>query len=120
MNLNAVYPNPDDLNEEFCFEELRAKHRGWMERDWSKVKTISAGDVQSVKKQGRDTVSLDVGSAGKADGVSHDAPTLAVVKNTEPTNEEEGSREDAGDRTKKLRVKEVKGETQTSKITSRL
>ena len=35
VNLELVYPNPDDpVAEEYCFEELRARHRGWMDRDW--------------------------------------------------------------------------------------
>ena len=34
MNLEAVYPDPRDPSIEFCFEELRAQHRGWLGRDW--------------------------------------------------------------------------------------
>src|ERR1700709_602308 len=36
VDLEAVYPDGAEHNgEEFCFEELRARHRGWLERDWS-------------------------------------------------------------------------------------
>jgi checkpoint serine/threonine-protein kinase len=35
VNLEAVYPNPSDPSVEFCFEELRARHRGWLDRDWA-------------------------------------------------------------------------------------
>ncbi|KAF1816232.1 hypothetical protein P152DRAFT_388456 [Eremomyces bilateralis CBS 781.70] len=35
VNLEAVYPSQDDMSSEFCFEELRAKHRGWLDMDWS-------------------------------------------------------------------------------------
>ena len=37
VNLELVYPNPDDPTaEEYCFEELRARARGWIGRDWKK------------------------------------------------------------------------------------
>lgn len=35
MNLEAVYPDPSNPAIEFCFEELRAKHRGWLNRNWA-------------------------------------------------------------------------------------
>lgn len=35
VNLEAVYPDPRDPSLEFCFEELRARQRGWLERDWA-------------------------------------------------------------------------------------
>lgn len=35
VNLEAVYPDPTDPSVEFCFEELRARHRGWLDRDWA-------------------------------------------------------------------------------------
>lgn len=35
VNLEAVYPNPHDPSEEYCFEELRAASRGWLDRDWA-------------------------------------------------------------------------------------
>lgn len=37
MNLEAVYPVPGNPAIEYSFEELRAKHRGLLEIDWSKV-----------------------------------------------------------------------------------
>jgi checkpoint serine/threonine-protein kinase len=35
VNLEAVYPNENDQTEEYCFEELRAANRGWLDRDWA-------------------------------------------------------------------------------------
>ncbi|KAK5138031.1 hypothetical protein LTR08_005828 [Meristemomyces frigidus] len=34
VNLEAVYPNTGERVTEYCFEELRAKHRGWLGKDW--------------------------------------------------------------------------------------
>lgn len=38
VNLEAVYPNPHDPSEEYCFEELRAASRGWLDRNWAAEK----------------------------------------------------------------------------------
>lgn len=39
VNLEAVYPEAGNLSVEFCFEELRAKHRGMLNKDWRESKT---------------------------------------------------------------------------------
>ncbi|KAK0978119.1 protein kinase [Friedmanniomyces endolithicus] len=36
VNLELVYPQAGKGGAEFCFEELRARHRGWLDRDWSR------------------------------------------------------------------------------------
>ncbi|KAF2452277.1 hypothetical protein BDY21DRAFT_375675 [Lineolata rhizophorae] len=42
-DLEAVYPDAADPSAvEFCFEELRAKHRGWLECDWIAVRREEA------------------------------------------------------------------------------
>lgn len=35
VNLELVYPDSRDPSLEFCFEELRARQRGWLQRDWA-------------------------------------------------------------------------------------
>ncbi|KAF2863004.1 hypothetical protein K470DRAFT_274965 [Piedraia hortae CBS 480.64] len=35
VNLETVYPEVDGSRREYCFEELRAQHRGWLDQDWS-------------------------------------------------------------------------------------
>ena len=34
MNLEAFYPDPADVSVEYCFEELRAQQRGWLDGRW--------------------------------------------------------------------------------------
>jgi checkpoint serine/threonine-protein kinase len=35
VDLESIYPDGDDTTgNEFCLEELRARHRGWLNRDW--------------------------------------------------------------------------------------
>ena len=38
MDLESVYPRPGKSGAEFCFEELRARHRGWLDRSWERSK----------------------------------------------------------------------------------
>jgi checkpoint serine/threonine-protein kinase len=39
VDLEKVYPNHDNpMSEEYSFEELRAKHRGWLDHDWAAIR----------------------------------------------------------------------------------
>lgn len=40
VNLEAVYPTPDDLGTEMSFEELRAFNRGWLAKKWVNEKVV--------------------------------------------------------------------------------
>ena len=58
MNLEAVYPNENDQTEEYCFEELRAAHRGWLDRDWaaeraSEIKQQAVPRAMDIAQQAR-------------------------------------------------------------------
>ncbi|KAJ4366577.1 protein kinase [Ascochyta clinopodiicola] len=48
VDLEQVYPNHEDpMSVEFSFEELRARHRGWLDRDWA---TIRREEQEQVRK----------------------------------------------------------------------
>lgn len=114
VDLAAVYPNDDD-SVEMSFEELRAKSRGWLDRDWDAESRPSRAleavfapeaplidfDEQSMSESARE-------SCGQAEAQSFSRPQLenTVVLDVEP--------EGKLDRPKKMKVREVKGETQTS------
>ena len=121
MNLEAVYPNVDNPNEEFSFEELRAKHRGWLARDWAAEKQQIADITQSSEvEQPSDTMSLVEGSEAADGELVRDLQQSLVLDDRylapSPTaNVKEGSREGRTGRPRKMRIMEVKGETQTSK-----
>jgi checkpoint serine/threonine-protein kinase len=39
VDLEKVYPNHDNpMSEEYSFEELRAKHRGWLDHEWAAIR----------------------------------------------------------------------------------
>jgi checkpoint serine/threonine-protein kinase len=40
VDLESVYPNyGDPMAQEFSFEELRARHRGWLDHDWAAIRS---------------------------------------------------------------------------------
>lgn len=117
VNLEAVYPNPDDPTEEFSFEELRARSRGWADKDWGAERKDNLRQESS--NHGHEPSSLPLGK---------DRPNPLDTENIqqEPTSQNSTEQtvevalvEDMtqGTRTRKSRrtkVMEVKGETQTS------
>lgn len=157
VNLEAIYPMMDDPSAaEFCFEELRAKHRGFLERDWGKErrqaeeKTAAAmKKTKAEKQQAQDKKSSkglqifideDTMSAKKLAEQDEIDSAISRKSNTVPLNDEneapeslsatqddeltaatqadtkaarKARKEDRGNRTRKIRVMEVKAETQT-------
>lgn len=118
MNLEVVYPDPNDPNEEMSFEELRAQSRGWNGRDWAAERLPKKVD--------------DLDLRGNEENVAGQAPDLLVncmlvsdVENRSTVTKaaevrmdeipEEPSRGLRTGRTKKMKVMEVKAETQTGK-----
>ena len=119
VNLEAVYPNPDNPLEEISFEELRARSRGWLSRDWaakSRQRSLKRPRVDAKEE------SLPLGPVVKpagtllVDGTEND---LDLQDNPEEFGNmaavEDTTRGGRSGRTRKTKVMEVKVETQTSK-----
>ncbi|GME32882.1 putative checkpoint protein kinase protein [Neofusicoccum parvum] len=134
VNLEAVYPNADDpMAAEFCFEELRATHRGWMKYDWAVInrqeaekrkqerakkeiqerKVLKPKDPQSPMKDPAATL---------AKGLKQSLVLNDVNDENAPPSQEEIQRakmlkkqrkEERANRTRKIKVTEVHNETQT-------
>ena len=111
VNLEAVYPNHEDTTQEFSFEELRAQHRGWLDVQW-----IAEKRPETTSNQAEDTYQ---GQTEEADIASAQIEELCEDNTSQTTLEvpsiKEGSRESRNSRPRKIRVLEVKAETQTSK-----
>ena len=118
MNLEAVYPNDNDPNEEMSFEELRAKSRGWLNRDWAAES--KQGMAEEFQAKAFDKSMLVTVAETQADveiveevqsqpGTQESTTTL--LDTTIAINTGRGNK--AG-RPKKMKVKEIRGETQTS------
>ena len=119
MNLEAVYPNDDDQNEEMSFEELRAKSRGWLNRDWaaeSKQRVAEASQAREVADQPSTAASTE--EAVEVLQLARPMSDTQSSSNTqlETTIAVDIGREAKAGRPKKTKVREVKGETQTSMI----
>ncbi|KAI9824883.1 MAG: hypothetical protein M1832_001488 [Thelocarpon impressellum] len=90
VKLDAVYPDARDPTVEMSFEELRAKQRGWLERDWSKERRARIGRR------------LDQSDGDRTSPIEEDETR-------------EVGRAGRVSRSKNLKVKEIKVETQTIK-----
>ena len=121
VNLEAVYPNPSDPKEELCFEELRARHRGWLDKDWTALRKSSLNGELELGE--RHSLGLMANSQEEAAEISEPIDSLPVEDtehavtrddaDRESQNAKEGSCETRNGRSKKIRVMEVKVETQT-------
>lgn len=120
VNLEAVYPNLNDPNEEMSFEELRAAFRGWMGKDWAAEREQrrvmeSQAQAQAQEKTLEDAEVEYALDTAIAEQLQHD---LVINSNEEIRSEavitKGCSREGRTGRPRKMRTMEVKGETQTS------
>lgn len=76
VDLDQVYPNTDDpMAVENSFEELRARHRGWLDHDWAAIRRERQVKIKQV------TAALPVGKPSKAK-----AAPLAPKKTAEQTS----------------------------------
>ncbi|KNG50610.1 checkpoint protein kinase [Stemphylium lycopersici] len=143
VDLEKVYPNHEDpMSEEYSFEELRAKHRGWMDHDWAAIRRREqeqqqeqarrAAEAAAAAKQPKPkpmplaprqepeqpakpkTVPLK-GSVDDDMGNDENAPPSQVdVEKARAAKK--ARREERANRTRKIKVmetKEIRGETQT-------
>lgn len=117
MNLEAVYPNPDDPSEEMSFEELRAKARGWTDRAWvTENEEIVFEQSQSRESNQRACSIMQKKQAECLLQVVEQGSDLQKVSElrTDSVLDEEARRQKSG-RQKKLKIREVKAEVQTVK-----
>ena len=117
VDLRAVYPNDNDPSEEMSFEEIRAQSRGWLNMDWTAEKEKSPSPELAASESSQQT-----SSPLSVENVQHDVDLLVEhangrperVASTSDNNTECTARETKVGRPKKMKIMEVKGETQTS------
>jgi checkpoint serine/threonine-protein kinase len=128
VNLEAVYPNPEDPEaEEFCFEELRAQHRGWFDVDWKAPAKPKTQKMEVFKEEKVPLKEPESESQDIAEGISNQFRESFMIndENAPPSQQDAGAaaaarkmrkemrKEERANRTRKIRVMEVKGQTQT-------
>ncbi|KAI9658637.1 MAG: hypothetical protein M1821_002197 [Bathelium mastoideum] len=125
--LDAVYPNPADPSEEYCFEELRAKHRGWLDYSWTREQQqITNGEAQDEAQGSPDPQATSLRDRGELEEpieslerkfqktlALNDVDENGVAVGTNRDMERRLRREEKANRTRKIKVMEVKAETQT-------
>ncbi|KAL8638572.1 MAG: hypothetical protein Q9228_004289, partial [Teloschistes exilis] len=118
VNLEAVYPNPDNPAEEYSFEELRAKSRGWLNRDWAAEKKREERQKLLSRRDERRSSPLEIEDPSalirgnkKEQSISQDTTEQSV----EPLPVEDMTQGTRARKSRRIKVMEVKGETQTVK-----
>lgn len=116
VNLEVIYPDPDNPLVEMSLEELRAFSRGWMDKNWSKEEKEPLKEV-SGNVPYRDP--LTHGEDGMVENMSTKLKEKLVVheQSTQPddTHGTEISCDGKGSKLRRLKVREIKGETQIGK-----
>lgn len=117
VNLGAVYPDRRNPSHEISFEELRAISRGWMDKDWRSQK-------KPLKEISGNASCREPVIADDPENCANGSPAADVDKlsieedNSHPmvtASRQEESRDVKSGKAKKIKVREIKGETQTSK-----
>ncbi|PGH05030.1 BUB protein kinase [Helicocarpus griseus UAMH5409] len=114
VNLEAIYPDPENPLVEISLEELRASSRGWLDKDWSRhekdpLKEIS-GNVpyrdQSPQQHGPDGMEKNISAQLQE--------KLVIYEDPQPVEDAQVV-DGKGPKSRRLKVREVRGETQTIK-----
>ncbi|PYH45114.1 putative checkpoint protein kinase (SldA) [Aspergillus saccharolyticus JOP 1030-1] len=116
VNLDAVYPDYKNPNHEVSFEELRALHRGWLEKDWRVAK-------QPLREiPGNSNAEMPMENPLQH-GIENELPAqfkqkLTVRDSDNHPQEQAEARAAQENKTKarKMKMREVKQETQTIKM----
>jgi checkpoint serine/threonine-protein kinase len=122
VNLEAVYPNAKDPSEEMSFDELRAMHRGWADRDWRKesMRALQAISGNAQRSPPRLTSAV-------IDKLSKDLEKKASLEENESSQQSTPARDTQSQsqeakplKQKRMKIREIKQETQTSKLNQTL
>ena len=121
VDLEAVYPNPDDSSEEYSFEELIARQRGWLNADWDPEPQVERADVsENIEQTVESHENLGDREASKTTlqelNLAEDQQSAPENASYAKFNSQENTQELRRNRARKMKVKEVKAEAQTSKI----
>jgi checkpoint serine/threonine-protein kinase len=120
VNLEAIYPDRENPSHEMSLEELRAVSRGWMDKDWSRQRRKVLKEVPG-NVPCRDPPTENVGDTSVDKVLSTELQgKLMILDKSQPSGEAVGvvevHRDGRGGKARRLKVREIKGETQTSSV----
>lgn len=127
VNLEAVYPTPDKIGTELSFEELRAAHRGWLDKLWEPELDVPEEPVSSEPTQ-ESNVSIETLTQDLPDKLviardpiysDENRPEKLVIPRDPVYLDENGAKKEHNKETKhrRMKVKEV-NKTQISEYLS--
>lgn len=107
VNLEAVYPTPDQLGTEVSFEELRAQHRGWTRKVWQPESPdlVDCAETSDVLTTELSRLSMNNENSSKKISLTRGVETL----------DENGQTKDSNRKPRRMKIKEV-NETQISRL----
>lgn len=118
VDLEAVYPNAADPSEEMSFDELRAIHRGWADKAWKKESMIALQPVSGNAQRSPPHLSSAV-----IEKLSRDLEQKVLIDENESSQQstpagdsQSQSQEVRPAKQRRMKVREIKQETQTSKL----
>ncbi|ERF68143.1 hypothetical protein EPUS_08209 [Endocarpon pusillum Z07020] len=117
VNLEAVYPNSANPADEMSFDELRAIHRGWADKDWREESKRALQAISGNTQRSPPSLSNAV-----MDKLSKELEKKACIdenessqQSTPTTNSQNQSQEVRPAKQRRMKIREVKQETQTIK-----
>ena len=120
VDLEAVYPNPNNTFEEYSFEELIVKQRGWLNINWEP-------EPPSEKQESSDSIAQPVGNGNESktqemseyrpEELNLDESSYQASDNFSQStvNTQENTQELKPGRARRMKVREIKAEAQTSR-----
>jgi len=105
--MDAVYT---EQGEEFSFEELRALQRGWNGMNWRRPIPVLKDNANSK------TTPDDKYKSKEPEDLENLTSTFERLDTTEPTHSQDVFKENKAPKQKKIKLREVKQETQTVKL----
>ncbi|KAB8270622.1 Mad3/BUB1 homology region 1-domain-containing protein [Aspergillus minisclerotigenes] len=111
VNLDAVYPDYTNPNVEVSFEELRAMRRGWMDKNWRPQK-------EPLRQISGNENSAGIDPARALPDEFNEKLTMkdADISAQQQAPESDAHHEAKAGKARKLKLREVKQETQTVKM----
>jgi len=109
VDLEALYPTPEILGTELCFEELIAGHRGWLNKVW-KPENSRKLKIPSGSQEKTEETNVNI------DNISRGVSQKLVISRDTVMLDENGAKKYQGREGKgrRMKIKEV-NETQISK-----
>jgi len=110
VNLEDLYPSPNVLGTELCFEEMMARHRGWLNKVWEPETLSNSGSSLSLPDTFENVTDSSIGI------ITHEMSERLIIARDPIMLDENGvtKEQNREGRGRRMKIKEI-NETQISK-----